>query len=153
MKNNIAIVVVLVVLAAGGIWYVSKSAPLPSPVEEASQVSPSPEASTTAVMEKSNTTATDSTAKEVTVEGLEFKFVADTLTVKKGEKVKLTFKNTGKMPHDWVVDELGIRTKVISSGTTEVIEFTPDKAGVFEYYCSVGKHRENGMVGKITVTE
>lgn len=146
MKNNIAIVVVLVVLAAGGIWYVSKSAPLPNPEQMLSETTPAPDVSSPSAM-------MDSNVSEITVEGTEFKFVADTLTVKKGEKVKLTFKNTGKMPHDWVVDELGIRTKVISSGTTEVIEFIPDKAGVFEYYCSVGKHRENGMVGKITVIE
>lgn len=146
MKNNIAIVVALVVLAAGGIWYVSKSTPLPSPEQMTSETTPAPDASSPSAM-------MDSSVKEVTVEGSEFKFVADTLTVKKGEKIKLTFKNTGKMPHDWVVDELGVRTKVISSGSTEVLEFTPDKAGVFEYYCSVGKHRENGMVGKITVTE
>lgn len=145
MKNNIAIVVVLVVLAAGGIWYVSSSGATPKDA-----MMPEP---TTTQDASGSSVMTETGVKEVVMEGTEFKFVADTLTVKKGEKVKLTFKNTGKMPHDWVVDELNVRTKIISGGATEVIEFTPDKAGVFEYYCSVGKHRENGMVGKITVTE
>lgn len=41
--------------------------------------------------------------------------------------------------------------KIIEGGQEDVIEFTPDKAGSFEYYCSVGKHREMGMKGMLTV--
>ncbi len=89
--------------------------------------------------------------KEITVEGFEFKFAPATLTFKKGETVKLTLKNTGKMPHDFVIDELGVKTKVINGGETDTVEFTPDKAGSFEYYCSVGKHRAMGMKGTVTV--
>ncbi len=91
--------------------------------------------------------------QEVTLDASEFKFSPATLTFKKGQAVRLTLKNVGKMPHDWVVDELGVRTKVIPSGDTDTIEFTPEKAGTFEYYCSVGQHRANGMFGKLTVTE
>lgn len=94
-----------------------------------------------------------SIVKEVLVDANEFKFIPDTLTLKKGQKVKLILKNSGKMTHDWVVDELDLRTKVITGGTETSIEFTPTKTGTFEYYCSIGKHRENGMVGTLTVTE
>jgi len=146
MKNNIAIVLVLVILAAGGIWYVSSSGSTP-----ADTMLPVPTVAQDA--SGSSTMMEDSNVKEVTIEGTEFKFVADTLTVKKGEKVRLTFKNTGEMKHDWVVDELGVSTEILESGKQEIIEFTPDKAGVFEYYCSVGEHRKNGMVGTITVEE
>ena len=31
------------------------------------------------------------------------------------------------------------------------VEFTVDKTGTFEYYCSVGQHRANGMVGNLIV--
>lgn len=144
MKNNIVIVLVLVALAAGGIWYVSKSPAAPADTMMPEAVVTPDASSPSAAMDASQ-------VKEITVEGTEFKFLPATLTVKKGEKVKLTFKNTGKMTHDWVVDELGVRTKIIKGGEEEVLEFTPDKTGEFEYYCSVGKHRENGMVGKITV--
>lgn len=144
MKNNIAIVLVLVVLAAGGIWYISSSGSIP-------QDTMMPEPTVAPSTSDSSVMMDASAVKEVTMEGTEFKFIADTLTVKKGEKVRLTFKNTGKMTHDWVVDELGVRTQIINGGEEEVIEFTPDKTGVFEYYCSVGKHREMGMVGKITI--
>lgn len=146
MKNNIAIVLVLVVLAAGGIWYVSSSGSTPKDA-----MIPEPTVAPSA--SDSSTMMDPSAVKEIVMEGTEFKFVPDTLTVKKGEKVRLTFKNTGKMTHDWVVDELDARTSIIDGGEEEVVEFTPDKAGMFDYYCSVGKHREMGMVGKITVEE
>lgn len=53
--------------------------------------------------------------------------------------------------HDFVVDELKIKTAVINNGQEDFVEFTADKAGTFEFYCSVGNHRAMGMVGKITV--
>ena len=44
-------------------------------------------------------------------------------------------------------------TKVIKTGETDTVEFIVDKAGTFEFYCSVGEHRNMGMVGALTVTE
>ncbi len=87
---------------------------------------------------------------ESTVVGSNFKFVPSSLTVKQGEKVRLTFQNSGGM-HDLRIDELGVATKKIGSGATDVVEFTPDKKGTFEFYCSVGDHRAMGMKGTITV--
>jgi len=31
------------------------------------------------------------------------------------------------------------------------VTFVADKAGEYEFYCSVGQHRANGMVGKLIV--
>ncbi len=92
--------------------------------------------------------------REITVSGSEFSFSPSTLEVKAGEKVRLTFKNTGKWPHDWVIEELGIRTKKVASGQTDTIEFTaPTKPGTLEYkvICSVPGHAEAGMTGKLVV--
>jgi len=90
--------------------------------------------------------------REFTVSGSSFAFAPATMTVKKGETVRVTFKNTSGT-HDWVLDEFNAKTKVLSAGQQEVVEFVADKAGSFEYYCSVGKHREMGMKGTLTVTE
>jgi nitrosocyanin len=149
MKNNIVIVLVLIVLAAGGIWYVSGSKPQSDTMGSEKKmmqetVTPADSSSPSGIME-------EGTVKEITVEGSEFKFAPETLTFKKGETVRLTLKNTGKMPHDFVIDELGVKTKVINGGESDTVEFTPDKSGSFEYYCSVGKHREMGMKGTATV--
>ena len=38
-----------------------------------------------------------------------------------------------------------------ATGQIDEVEFVVDKAGTFEYYCSVGNHRQMGMVGKLIV--
>ncbi len=150
MKNNILIVVIVLVLAGAGVWFVRSQQNTDGAMMEGTENSSAmPVPGTTGVTEM----IAEGEAREVVVEGTEFKFEPSTLTFKRGEKIRLVFRNTGKMTHDWVVDELGVRTKVIDGGTEEVLEFTPDKAGTFKYYCSVGKHRENGMEGTLTVTE
>lgn len=86
------------------------------------------------------------------VGGFEFGYSLDEIKVKEGETVKIVFTNTGEMPHDFVLDEFdGARTKVLQPGEEETIEFVADKVGTFEYYCSVGSHREKGMVGNLIV--
>ena len=151
MKNTIFVIVLIVALAAGGIWYVNKTkTPAPS-VEKAEETVTPGTAMPATDSAGTKETVVDDNAKEIVIEASEFKFSPATLTVKKGEPIKLTLKNVGKMPHDFVVDELGIRTKKIAGGDTDTIVFTPEQAGVFEYYCSVGSHRAMGMVGKITI--
>ncbi|MEK6953163.1 MAG: cupredoxin domain-containing protein, partial [Nanoarchaeota archaeon] len=66
-------------------------------------------------------------ARKIVVEGDEFKFTPTSITVKKGEKIMLTFKNVGKFPHNLKVDELGISTKTINGGEEDSIEFVSEK--------------------------
>ena len=97
-----------------------------------------------------NTMEKSADAKELLVEGSNFKFVPNTLTVKKGEKTRILFKNSGGF-HDFKIDGLNIATAVIKDGEQDFVEFTPMEAGTFEYYCSVGNHRGMGMTGTLTV--
>ena len=89
-------------------------------------------------------------AKEFVVLGSNFSFVPNTLEVKPGDRVKITFKNTVGF-HNFTIDGFAVATKQINSGQSETIEFVADKIGVFEYYCSVGNHRAMGMKGTLTV--
>lgn len=89
-------------------------------------------------------------AKEIIVEGSNYKFAPDKITVKKGEKTRIVFKNTGGV-HDFRVDELNIATAVIQGDKEDFVEFTADKTGEFEFYCSVDGHRQMGMKGTMTV--
>ncbi len=88
---------------------------------------------------------------EIQVAGSEYSFVPAALEIKEGQKVRLTFKNTGGLPHDLAIDELGVKSKTIAPGKSEVIEFTANKSGSFAMYCSVGTHRVQGMEGKVEV--
>lgn len=92
-----------------------------------------------------------SEVKELTLTASEFKYSQTEIRVKKGDTVKIVLTNDGQMPHDWKVDELNAKTKIINGGQTDTVQFTADKAGTFEYYCSVGQHRQLGMVGKLVV--
>ena len=42
---------------------------------------------------------------------------------------------------------------MISEGGSDVVQFTADQVGEFEYYCSVGTHRADGMYGNFIVEE
>ncbi len=88
--------------------------------------------------------------KTFIVTGQNFSFSPNMMTVKKGDKVKIIFKNSGGF-HDFKIDEFNVATKKIQGGVEETVEFTADKIGSFEYYCSVGEHRAMGMKGTLIV--
>ncbi len=75
------------------------------------------------------------------------------MVVNVGDTVRIEFEVEGGMPHDWILDEFGAATEIIEAGDTTTIEFVADEAGEFEYYCSVGQHREQGMTGNFIVQE
>ena len=96
--------------------------------------------------------AEETNVKEFTVNGGNFTFDPAEITVKKGDTVRIVFNNKEGF-HDWVLDEFNAKTKQLDAGGSETIEFVADQAGTFEYYCSVGQHRQMGMVGNLIVEE
>lgn len=92
----------------------------------------------------------DASVKTFTVTGRSFSFSPNEIRVKKGDRVKINFVNESGF-HDWVIDEFNARTNKISGGQSETIEFVADKTGTFEFYCSVGNHRQAGMKGNLIV--
>lgn len=92
----------------------------------------------------------ESNVKTFEVGGGEFYFNPNEITVTEGDTVKIVFTNEGGT-HDWVIDEFNTRTPITQTGETAEIEFVADAAGTFEYYCSVGNHRAQGMFGKLIV--
>lgn len=100
----------------------------------------------------SGSASASATLKEITVTSTGMAFNQKTLSVKKGDRVRITYTNGGGT-HDLKVDGYNVGTRVISGGASETFEFVADKAGTFEYYCSVGNHRAMGMKGTLTVSE
>ncbi len=88
-------------------------------------------------------------AKVFTVTGTNYAFDPSTITVNKGDTVKIIFKDDDGI-HNLVVAGYGVSTRTINSGQ-DVVEFVADKTGEFEYYCSVGSHRDLGMTGTLLV--
>ena len=79
-----------------------------------------------------------------------FSFDRAEIRVKKGDTVTVRVTNAEGF-HDWVIDEFNAKTPRLSAGGEAAVTFVADKAGTFEYYCSVGSHRQMGMVGKLIV--
>lgn len=96
------------------------------------------------------------------------RYSLSTLSLKKDEQVTLRIKNEDPVEHDIQVDDLTVE-KVSNAGThdhstkpgqlhfhvmagsTGEITFKATTAGTFEYYCTIGGHREAGMHGTLSV--
>lgn len=121
------------------------------PIDDTQQVREAPQGS-------ENDFNVDREADIVTYEmtGENFAFFMDgirnpELRVEEGQTVRIVFESTDGF-HDWVLDEFDAATEQVNpeDGTTTV-EFVADQVGTFEYYCSVGSHRANGMFGSFVV--
>jgi nitrite reductase (NO-forming) len=75
-------------------------------------------------------------------------FAASSLEAREGA-IALTLVNADPIPHDFTVDELGVKFAV-GAGETRTFSFEAGP-GSNEFYCSVPGHREAGMVGTLTV--
>jgi len=96
--------------------------------------------------------ASSSGYHEFTMTAKSFEFDPSVIKVKKGEKVRLFITATDR-DHGIKIQGYDI-DQVLKKGATETIEFTADKAGTFEFKCSVacGKgHRK--MKGTLVVEE
>jgi plastocyanin len=152
MKNTYIVLIILVVVIAGIVfWSQSQKAEAPTETGDTDININMPVPGTEGV-DETIVEEPDRAVKEFTVTGKNFSFAPATLTVKKGDKVKVTFQNTQGF-HDFKIDEYGVATKQGQAPFEEVLEFTANKAGSFQYYCSVGEHRAMGMVGTLTVEE
>ncbi|HLE96491.1 MAG TPA: cupredoxin domain-containing protein [Candidatus Thermoplasmatota archaeon] len=55
--------------------------------------------------------------------------------------------------HDFRLDDFDRMTPLLNPGQTVAITAVVDRAGTFEYWCSVPGHRDGGMVGTLVVTD
>jgi len=86
----------------------------------------------------------------IEVEGGAFYLKPNEIRVKVGVPVTINL-NAIDLMHDFVVDELDIRTEVTPGGQSSTVTFTPTEPGEYEFYCSVGNHRAQGMKGTLII--
>ncbi len=103
-----------------------------------------------AVVDTMDTSSTATDVKVFNVEAGFPYFKPNLITVKKGDTVRIVM-NSVDMQHDFVIDELNVRMPITKSGETNTVEFVADQTGSFEFYCSVGQHRQNGQYGTLVV--
>lgn len=89
-------------------------------------------------------------AKVFQINASNYKYDVKEIRVKKGDKVKIVL-NVNQGLHDLVLNEFGIASEKTQTGGIATMEFVADKEGKFEYYCSIGTHRQMGMFGTLIV--
>jgi cytochrome c oxidase subunit 2 len=139
-NNMIWVLVVLVLLVGGGFWYYQSKYMTPSTNTTLASGEP--------VMVEAEG------VKAFTLDAADYKYTPNEIRVKKGDKVKITVTTSeDKMKHNFTVDEYGIESDNAEKGKPITFEFTADKVGEFEFYCSIYDHREKGQKGTLIVTE
>ncbi len=146
MGKTITVFLVILIVLVGGYFVFTGDKEEQAPVESLGQVTEEGEASGATDM------VAEDSVKTFEVAGTNFKYSVEEIRVKKGDTVRIVFTSESGF-HDWVVDEFDARTKQLQAPGSETIEFVADEVGEFEYYCSVGQHRANGMVGTLIVEE
>lgn len=148
MNNKIIWLVIIIIIGAGGWYYYSKQQ-LPENTGGTTAIQNTP-STITEVTPVATTTAVNQTIKEFTVDGTNYAFAPASITVNKGDQVKINFKDDDGF-HDLRIDGYNVGTTRVNTGGLSSVTFTADKAGSFEYYCSVGSHRAKGMKGTLVV--
>ena len=140
-------VIVVILLAGAGFFLLKGNTPSGSEPQSGNTGEVGLESSPKAAeVEGTTDTVSSDQVETITLEAGSFYYKPNEIKVKKGEKVKIVMTSKDMM-HDFNIDELGVKLAVTKSGETNSVEFTPDKTGTFEFYCSVGQHRKNGQVG------
>lgn len=156
MNKTIILFVVIALAVVGiGAWLLMNSAGAP----QSQPISGTTAAPVTPVRENaprmpvaSSSTPHTATEKDFTVAAQNYSFEPSTITVRKGGAVVITLKSVNGY-HDLKIDAFGAATKRLSAGQKDTVRFIANKAGTFEYYCSVDGHRAMGMKGAFLVTE
>jgi cytochrome c oxidase subunit 2 len=88
--------------------------------------------------------------KSFTMTAKMFEFVPSTITVNKGDKVKLTITATD-VTHGFSIPDFGV-SATLEPNQPKTVEFTADKAGTFSFRCSVFcGDGHSGMTGTLIV--
>lgn len=150
--SPLLIIVVALLIIGGAYWVMSQNKSATTGQENTSSERSGDVESSMPAADEQDVDESEVTGEEKTfkVTGSPFKFDPAEIRVNKGDTVIIVFTNSSGT-HDWVIDQFDARAKQLQSGQTETIEFVADKAGTFEYYCSVSNHRAQGMVGKLIV--
>ena len=100
-----------------------------------------------------STTSAAASGGGPTITAQDFSFSPSTITVKAGQTVTITLKNTGQIKHNFTADagSTGSTANVdLDPGSTQTLSFTaPTAAGTVSFHCAF---HPTQMTGTITVT-
>lgn len=143
------IIIILIAAVVGWIWLAaneedkeSTTTPTPTPTQLQQDSSPS------ATQSAEENQAGDGIVKEIEVTNEDLTFTPKTLTVNRGDVVRVIFTSVGDT-HTFTLPEFNVDTGDVAAGEQETVEFVAAEPGSFEFYCT--PHRDMGMTGTLVV--
>ena len=123
LRNNIIAIIAISFITVGGLWGIGNllNSPQPSSLERREGI---------LLVAKDNL----------------FNETNPTIYSKIDEPTKLTVVNKDLVRHDFVVDALNINTAILSPEQDAVTAIASEKAGEFEYYCSLHPATMRGSI-------
>lgn len=91
-------------------------------------------------------------ARELVVTATDFSFTPAKLTLTAGEPVNLTLDNQGRLPHDLVIPELGVKVTA-NPGRQATTGIVVGEPGTFGIVCTFSGHATAGMTGELEVLD
>lgn len=92
---------------------------------------------------------------QVVIKASEWKFEASSAQLPAGKPLTLTLQNQGKLEHNVKIVGLSAEGKEIEldsqAGQTASIKFTAEKAGTYQFVCTLPGHQQAGMRGQLVV--
>jgi plastocyanin len=144
MENKslyIWLIIVIVIILGASIYYMQITKENPTSVTDNNSI----------VNEDNNDENNDKVQeKTFTLTTQALAFLPTEIRVNEGDRVKVIINNLIGF-HDFVIDEFDVKSSQTQAPSTMEVEFTAHTAGTYEFYCSVGNHRELGMVGTLIV--
>ena len=123
LRNNIIAIIAISFITVGGLWGIGNllNSPQPSSLDRREGI---------LLVAKDNL----------------FNETNPTIYAKIDEPTKLTVVNKDFVRHDFVVDALNINTAILSPEQDAVTAIASEKAGEFEYYCSLHPATMRGSI-------
>lgn len=150
-KSNIVLITLLLIIPLLiGVYLIRKNTKSKTVSEQSNNTEKLVEETKETTVTEDTNVNKESEVITIEVEAGSFYFKPTEIKVKKGDKVKIVLINKDGF-HDWVIDEFNAKTAQVKAGEATEVEFVADKVGTFEYYCSVGNHRQMGMKGNLIV--
>ena len=89
-------------------------------------------------------------ADEFRIVATEWKYEMPSAPLPVGRPVTIVLENKGQVEHDFQIEGLGVHIHA-KPGETAKQTITPQKAGSYEYLCTLPGHKEAGMKGTLVV--
>lgn len=158
MKKIIAILSILALLVLAGCAKKETAPTAPAPAQapvkvvEIAESADTEEAAPAAKTEDAASEPAAAQIREFTLTAKRWEFEPSTIEVNKGDRVVLTI-TSNDVKHGFAIDDFGVAV-TLEPGKTVTTEFVADKAGTYDFYCSVYcGEGHGGMMGKLIIKE